>query len=366
MSVFRAVGAALAAPRARLEETDVEDLSTYRSRAEGAVDGEALVVAPPAPAWTPLSASVPGRLVQGTLPEDDHASFVLRMPRDWSGGLVAAAAPGLLGERSLDLYWSDYCLSRGFAFACTDKGARLVVSGGAMFVPMAPENRVGRWYPRLKALAVLARERCRARYGRDPGALYAVGVSNGGYLARLAVERDPRLFSGGVDVSGVLWRADAPALLRELPAALSKTGLSPLEAEYRVYWELTLACLLADFDPGYSGRLEDYDPAARAGLRERLEPIQNTGRLRRPLVSVAGGGDLLVPSPSHAEGYARLVAEAGASSLHRLRVVPGAPHMDADVARHQELTPLMPHAHAAFDELVGWVADGAGRAPVPA
>ncbi|MBI4346405.1 MAG: prolyl oligopeptidase family serine peptidase, partial [Elusimicrobia bacterium] len=218
-----------------LREAKVADLTTLAG-----IDPEAALIAPPPPFRKAPERPVPGTLVEGELPEDT-ARFVLRLPESWNGGLVVAAAPGLLGERSLDLYWSDFCVARGFAFACTDKGARIGFVDGRFVLPSGEGCRIRRWYPRLKALAELASARC----GR-PEAVFAVGVSNGGYLARCAMERDPELFSGGVDVSGPLWRADEPTLLRELPLALAGPDASALDAEYRPIRALTLRALLDD------------------------------------------------------------------------------------------------------------------------
>ncbi|MBI5202501.1 MAG: tannase/feruloyl esterase family alpha/beta hydrolase [Elusimicrobia bacterium] len=332
-----------------IRERDVDDLTTG-----GGLDPEApLLVAPGTPR---CAGPVPGMLVEGELPQDARAKFVLRIPERWNGSLVVAGAPGLLGERSLDLYWSDFCLSRGFAFGCTDKGARISFENGAIRLPEGPECRIERWYPRLRALASLGAGRCRERFERAPDAIYAVGVSNGGYLARCAVERDPEIFAGAVDVSGVLWRADAPALLRDLPCLLSSEDSSPLAAEYRVFWRLTLQSLLSDLDPEYSGKLEDYDVRLRPEAAARVRAVENTGRLRRPLISIAGGRDPLVPAPAHAVAYAALVKEAGCGDLHRLRVVANGSHVDGDRARHPWAEPLLPHAHEAFLQLTALVA----------
>lgn len=369
MTAFRAAGARVLPPRPSRLEREVPDLTSFTARESSSVDLEAASIAPPREEWPALEGPVAGRLVEGTLPDDPEARFLVRLPASWNGGLVVAAAPGLLSERSLDLYWSDYCVGRGFAFACTDKGTRLCVSGERVFVPQAPENRMSRWYPRLKALALLARSEARAVYGRPPEKTFAVGVSNGGYLVRCALERDPQLFDGGVEVSGVLWTGRGDTLLDQLPAALRAPDLAALEragfgveprsaglaAEYRFYWDLVSACLIGELDPGYSGPVSEYRASERRDrLDAALAPLALTGRLERPLVSLAGGLDLLVPAGPHARGYAKLVAAAGREGLHRLAVVARGGHVDRDRERHPWLEALMPKAHAALAELEAW------------
>lgn len=360
-----------------LEEKDVLDLTTHTARATGALSPDALhIVAKET--WPPLSAPVPGRAFAGTLPGDHHARFVLRIPRDWNGKLVVAAASGITDETTYDLYFSDYALSKGCAFAATDKGMRrAVLDGTTVMMPMIPEASVERWPSRLEALAAFSKELAAKARGRAPERTYAVGLSNGGYVARKAAESASGLFDGALEISGVLWRAGRGNLLRELPAALRATkkepwdeqalaalgfgaegNWQPLLAFYRaVYWEASLGIFVADLDPGYSGALEDYDLDARpAAVRARVAGFENTGDLRVPLISLAGEKDYLISCAGHARAYEDLVRARGKGALHRMRYYSNSSHIDTNRELFPFVEPLMPRAHAAFDELVAWAA----------
>jgi hypothetical protein len=181
---------------------------------------------------------------------------------------------------------------------------------------------------------------------------------------------------GAVDVSGVLWRADKGNLLRELPALLRAVSREPWDQEailragfprvdekwrpladlYKLaFWESALGIFLSDLDPSYAGALPDYDldsrPAALAAIRE----LENTGDLKAPLISIAGRRDYLVPCAGHAEAYRDLVRSRGKGDRHRLVIADDAGHIDANACAFPFAQPLMPRAHAAFDELVSWV-----------
>lgn len=344
MKPVRALGLRLLGPREHAESREVPDLTTRAGRESGGLPPDALAIAPPRPHWTPVPAPVPGLLMDGNLPGDPEARFVLRVPRAWNGGVAVAGSPGLTSERALDLYWSDFLLSRGWAFACTDKGVRLSVDGDRAFVLQGPENGIVHWYPRLKALARLARSEAARCHGRPAAACAAVGVSNGGYLARRAAE-DPEegLFDAGVDVSGVLWTAEGPSLMDELEASLRRrpAAQAPWDAVLgyyaSFYWEATLEYFRNDLGAD----------------RSALSAIALTGDLKRPLRSIAGRRDYLVPCARHAEGYAALVRGRGKSALHSLELVDDATHCDGDGAVFPFAKPLMPAAHAAFLELEG-------------
>lgn len=358
MKAVRTLGLQLGLPRVpRYAARDVDDLTTRAERAAKTVHPDALHVAPPESFWTTLPKAVPGLLVEGTLPADHHARFLLRIPEDWNGRLICAAASGVTSERTYDLYLSDYLLKHGYAFAATDKGVRLGLVDDVILIPQTPEASVRRWAGRLEDLARLAIAECEKARGKKPDFVYAAGLSNGGFIARKAAESSAGLFHAAIEVSGVMWREDAGNLLRELPAALrvhpaTDAKWAPVVTWYRdTYWEAVLRMFIGDLDPGYAGAVEAYDFDSRPEAREAVAGFQNTGDLKIPLVSIAGRQDWLIPCASHAEAYAALVKKAGKSALHSLEIVENAAHIDTNAEIFPFIAPLMPRLHAAFEAL---------------
>jgi len=363
-------------PRAPgIAESDVADLTTAPQRAAGTLTEDALHIAPPKNLWTPLPKAVPGMLVTGALPPENRARFVLRVPRDWNGRLVVAAASGITDESTYDLYFSDYLLSKGYAFAATDKGVRrALLDADTIVMPMTPESSVRRWAGRLETLVETCREIILRRHGASPEKIYAVGLSNGGFVARRAAEMG--FVDGAVEISGVLWRADTGNLMRELPALLRATAKEPWDQDaiaragfprvtatwkplcdlYKlVYWESSLGIFINDLDPSYSGAVADYDLDARPAALAAIREFENTGDLKAPLISISGRHDYLIPCAGHAEAYRDLVRSRGKADLHRMVFEENAAHIDTNAEMFPFVTPLMPRAHAAFDELVSWV-----------
>lgn len=377
MSLIRAYGFRVdVPPKPVLDERALPDLTTRAARETGTLASDALHIAPPKSLWTPLEAPVPGRLFSGTLPADHHARFLLRLPENWNGRLVVAAASGITDENTYDLYFSDFLVSRGYAFAATDKGVRrTILDGTTALMPMIPEASLSAWAGRLESLAAHARALIARRAGREPEKTYAVGLSNGGYVARRAAESASGLFDGALEISGVLWRADRGNLLRELPAALRATKgaawdgaalkalgfdadarWEPVRAFYRAaYWEASLGLFIQDLDPAYDGPVEDYDLDTRpADVHRRLEALQNTGDLKVPLISLSGEKDYLISCAGHARAYEDLTRSRGKAALHRIKYFPESSHIDTNAEMFPFVAPLMPRAHEAFLELAAW------------
>jgi hypothetical protein len=242
-----------------------------------------------------------------------------------------------------------------------------------------------------------------------PRFTYAVGTSNGGYQVRRAIESAPELFDGGVDWEGTFVDAHAPNLLTDLPAAVlnfadyAAAGLDPDSTAAKniraagyppdivasptsslwtnywgQFWEVTQCQWQKRLDPGYDtygAGTGTYNYVARLSASDvgaRMASFATTGRIQRPLITVAGTMDALLPIDHHARAYARKVAEAQSwdgphhderDAPYRLYEVQNGNHIETFQDTFPQLALIEPHAHAAFDLLVAHVET---RAPLPA
>jgi len=352
---------------------------------------------------------VPGVQVDGYFPDtstgntnngwNHDSQFVLRFPDRWNGGLVVTGAPGVRRQYALDVTISDWVLARGYAFAATDKG-----NTGATFYRdgARPGDAVREWNRRVTQLTVAAKVATAQRYGHPPRRTYMTGLSNGGYLTRWQLEKVPWLYDGGVDWEGTLFRAAGPNLLTYLPTALREypryvagdatardrmigAGFSPgseflWPIHYQVYWDLTQRIYREEFDPDYDGATEagtpycasgtpgcdaDYDYASRPdSVHRAVARVQNTGRIGRPMLTLHGTVDTLLPRETDSDVYTRLVAAAGRSGLHRYYVIEGGNHVDSFYGFFPDrLRPILPCYRDAFTALVAWVERGSTPPP---
>jgi predicted esterase len=330
---------------------------------------------------------VPGVQVDGYFPDastfntthgwNHDSQFVMRLPDAWNGKLVVSGAPGVRKQYSVDFLISDWVLARGYAFAVTDKG-----NCGPDFFhdSRAPGDAIVEWHVRLEELTRAAREVVGQHYGRAPERVYGTGISNGGYLTRYALERHPELYDGGVDWEGTLFRPEGPNLLTYLPstlrhypmyaesgdqaahAAMLAAGFSPgseflWDFHYRTYWDVTQRIYRQLFDPGWHGPEADYDYASRPPeVGEAVARVSLNGRIGKPLISLHGTLDCLLPISLHADAYAALVAASGLAHRHRSYVVAGGNHVDGLYDQFPDrLRPMLPCYRAAFEALEAWV-----------
>ena len=242
-----------------------------------------------------------------------------------------------------------------------------------------------------------------------------------------------QLYDGGVDWEGTLFLGQLPAgiqtqtattgfsLLTYLPtallnypgdvlglpssvAALQAVGFNPQSQplwayHWGIYWGLTQKIYRLEFDPEYTGytcsdmlgagpscvsppalTVPPTDPDALYDYRARIvqnpailariAPVENTGNLQRPLITLHGDQDSLLPIATDSDLYAQLVARARKSARHRYYVVQGGNHVDPQYDDHAGvdsygdtvLRPMLPCVRAALDALAAWVE---GEVPPP-
>jgi hypothetical protein len=393
------------------------------------------VIAPSAARKTPITKAVPGLQLGGWFADDPKGEgrFLLRLPNDWNGRLVVAGASGTRSEFNGDFAWSDYVVQKGYAYASQNKGV-LNLRIASLSSPTPPnalacrlnpasgvwvnfyDDEEGqpftRWAAFMAKAAEAAQAGVKAAYRHKARHTYAVGTSNGGYQVRRAVESYPGLFDGGVDWEGTFVDAGAPNLLTDLPAGVlnypdyfasgfSATStaarnllaagyppdlvLSPTSSLWTSYWasfwEVTACQWQKRLDPAYDTYgvgTASYNYVARlsaSNVGAELAAFATTGRIQRPLVTVAGTMDGLLPIDHHARAYARKVAawlhpgpgqEAGddeGAPAYRLYEVQNGNHIETYADTFTELELIEPHAQRAFDLLVQSVERGARLPP---
>ncbi|MET9044107.1 tannase/feruloyl esterase family alpha/beta hydrolase [Streptomyces sp. NPDC002387] len=346
---------------------------------------------------------VPGLQIDGYFPDGSHtntthgwnhdAQFVIRLPDHWNGGLVVTGAPGTRRQYATDTAISDRVLAQGYAYAATDKG-----NSGADFYRDGnhPGDAVDEWNRRTTQLTLAAKRVVAAHYGRAPRRTYMTGISNGGYLTRWQLEHRPELYDGGVDWEGALWTTEGPNLLTSLPVTVARAlGSARDEDLYaagfargseflwayheKAYWGLTQKIYRAEFDPSYDtscpgasagSTVEEilapcrsdaaYDYAARpASVHRAVARVALTGRIGKPLITLHGDLDALLPKATDSDVYARMVARSGRGALHRYYTVEGGTHVDGLYDTYPDrLRPVLPCYRAAFDALTAWVDRG--------
>ena len=357
-------------------------------------------------AGTTNPSGVPGVQVDGYFPDDsttntnhgwNHDSqFVIRLPDDWNGKVVISGSPGTRRQYANDFVIGDWALAQGYAFASTDKG-----NTGAAFYRdgSRPGGSIREWHHRVTQLARATRTVVAEHYGERPRRTYLFGVSNGGYLTRWQLENRPALYDGGVDWEGTLLRARGPNLMTYLPAALKHypdyaatgdqaahdamiaAGFAPGSEflwpfHHSFYWDLTQRIYRAELDPEWDGDLDagvpfcrsgtipacdaDYDYASRPQrVKNAVRSVELTGRIGKPLLTVHGTLDALLPPATSSDVYDELVERAGRDRLHRYYVVEDGNHVDGLYTTYPDrLRPLLPCARAAFTHLTAWVERG--------
>jgi len=292
-----------------------------------------------------------------------------------------------------------------------------------------PAKPFTEWTRYMIETARLAQKAATAFYGTWPARTYAVGTSNGGYQVRRALEEAPDIFDGGVDWEGTFIDPtqniliSLPPTIKNFPAYVAsnydpnsaaaqeivKAGYPPdivtrdtngnevasLWANYLAhFWEDTMCQWQKRFDPSYdtygnltanpAGNLPDYNYWSRVfttDVVQDLIPVTTTGRIQRPLITVAGTMDALLPIKDQARAYESRVElweqldRRTDQVPYRLYEVQNGNHIESYVCSttpcpvgpdgnsFPQLQTIQPHAQKAFDLLNDYVEKGAKLPP---
>jgi 3HB-oligomer hydrolase (3HBOH) len=394
------------------------------------------VISPSPPNRTPIAKRVPGVQLDGRIVDDaaGEARILIRLPNDWNGKLVVAGASGTRSEFNGDFAWSDFVVQKGYAYVSQNKGIlNLIVD--SLVSPTPPEplacrlnpastiwvhfyandpaTPFTRWTEIMIEATRIGSDALSAHYGKPPQRSYAVGTSNGGYQVRRALENAPELFDGGVDWEGTFVDPVAPNLLSTLPPAILNfpdyvasgfapnstaaenivavgyppdivSGTSSLWALYSAsFWEVTFCQWQKRLDPGYdtygsgTGTYSYVDRLSASDVGADIAAIATSGDIGKPLITVAGTMDALLPINLHARAYGRAVAAAltehGSEDdqrrerhdrpAYRLYEVQNGNHIETYKDAFSQLELIQPHAQKAFDLLVDSVEGGTGLPP---
>ena len=175
----------------------------------------------------PPKIEVPGIEVTGTLRGPDGQTgertqeIVLKIPAAWNGDLVVAGTPGTRSEFASDGVLAAWLVAQGFAYIAGNKGMTNAGADGNATL-LSRQHPTQHWGVMMLDLADFAIARLRTATFARPGRVYAVGLSNGGYQVRRALELDhqavqagaTRRFDGGLDWEGAYW-PDARVLDRD-------------------------------------------------------------------------------------------------------------------------------------------------------
>ena len=278
-----------------------------------------------------------------------------------------------------------------------------------------PEKPFTQWTQYMISAAQAARLAVKSAYNHFPTQTYAVGTSNGGYQVRRAMEEAPDLFDGGVDWEGTFIDPNGPNILIDLPPAiknfpdyvasgfdpnsqaaqnilaagyppdivLSPTLLGSLWGNYwNQFWEVTQCQWQKRFDPDwqtYFDGLNDvtgtggYDYFARVALdppiAAQVGAVATTGKIKKPLITVSGTMDALLPIKRGARAYetvvnaSRLGNNQQREAQFRLYEVQNGNHIETFKDTFTQLEFIQPHAQKAFDLLVAHVESNAALPP---
>ena len=96
-----------------------------------------------------------------------------------------------------------------------------------------------------------------------------------------------------------------------------------------------------------------------AAVHDAIRSVELTGRLDKPLISLQGDTDTLLPIATDQDVYAALVADTGRGGAHAAYRIEGGTHTNGFAALWPDkLRPMLPCARTGFSALTAWVESG--------
>jgi hypothetical protein len=94
-------------------------------------------------------------------------------------------------------------------------------------------------------------------------------------------------------------------------------------------------------------------------VKDAVASVSLTGRIGKPMITLHGDLDALLPINADSDVYSTMIAGAGRSGIHRYYTITGGNHVDerADVFPVQ-IRPILPCYREAFQRLTAWVTTG--------
>jgi hypothetical protein len=91
-------------------------------------------------------------------------------------------------------------------------------------------------------------------------------------------------------------------------------------------------------------------------VKAAVARISLTGRITRPLITLHGTLDSLLPITESSDAYATMIDSQNRGPLHRYHRIAGGNHADGLVDTYPDrLVPLAPHFQKALTELEHWL-----------
>ena len=109
-------------------------------------------------------------------------------------------------------------------------------------------------------------------------------------------------------------------------------------------------------DTGYDTWFDD--PRSQAA-HDALARVSLTGKIKKPLLTLHGTLDALLPISTDSDVYDQMIAGQHRDRLHRYYRIEGGNHVDSLVTLDPaHLRPMLPCFRTAFDALTAWVDQG--------